>query len=114
MISKETFVKTMKSMEKYSGECDILSDALCAFSTETDSNFFMNFTLVNAIIEILQEQFNDADSDWISYFMYDCDYLKNDFCRSIEVDGKPLESLIYTWEDVYDFLIKNMEELNDN
>lgn len=110
MIGKETFVKTMMALEKYNKESDDLTDALCAFSPETDINFVMNFTLVNAVIDILREQFDDADSDWLSYFMYDCDYLKNDYCRSIEVGGKLLDPLIYTLEDVYDFLIKNMEE----
>lgn len=110
MISKETFIKTMKALEKYNKESNDLTDALCTFSPETDINFVMNFTLVNAVIDILKEQFDDADSDWLTYFMYDCDYLKNDFCRSIEIDGKPLAPLICDWEDVYDFLIKNMEE----
>lgn len=114
MITKETFVKTIAALEKYNIECDNFTDALCAFSPETDINFCMNFTLVNAVIDILKEQFNDIDSDWLTYFMYDCDYLKNDFCRSIEIKGKPLDPLIYTWEDVYDFLIKNMEESNDD
>lgn len=114
MISKETFVKTMVAMEKYNKECNDLTDALCAFSPDTDNNFFMNFTLVNAIIDVLREQFNDAESDWLLYFLYDCDYLKNEYCRSIEVGGKPLDPLIYTWEDVYDFLFKNMEESNDD
>lgn len=110
MISKEMFVKTMAALKKYEEASDKFTDALCEFSPETDINLFMNFTLVNAIIDILREQFNDASSDWISFFMYDCDYLKNDFCRSIEFEEKSVEPLIYTWEDVYDFLIKNMEE----
>ena len=110
MISKETFIKTMQAMEQYNNECDDLSDALCNFSKDCDNNFFMNFSLVNALLEILKEEFKEGKDSWVSYFIYDCNFLKNDFCRSIEVDGKLLEPLITTWDDVYGFLVKNMEE----
>ena len=44
---------------------------------------------------------NDKD-DWLMYFVYERDWLKDIELGDITVGDKPIQ--IETWEDVYDFI----------
>ena len=52
-------------------------------------------------IDILQEVMNDKD-DWLMYFVYERDWLRDIELGDITVEDEPIQ--IETWEDVYDFI----------
>lgn len=106
MISKETFVETMKRLETLDKKMDDVDDALHALSPDF-GGFYVPDTL-EIVIDLLRKIFNDKD-DWIGYFVYECDFLNylepEDF-----LDEYNCHVDLTSWNKVYDFLIKNMEE----
>lgn len=95
----------MKELEAFEKSQEALSSAISKYTAEPV--MFYNYKLTETIVDILIDIFNDK-SDWIPYFMWECEFLKRDLRNSITVDSVPI--VINNWGDVYDFLLKNMEE----
>lgn len=106
MISKETFVETMKRLEVLDKKMDDVDDALHALSPDF-GGFYVPDTL-EIVIDLLKNLFNDKD-DWLGYFVYECDFL-NDLEPADVLDKYNCHVDLTSWHRVYDFLIKNMEE----
>lgn len=103
MISKSVFIKTMNEIEAFEKSQEELSDAISKYTAEPV--MFYNYKLTETIVDILIDIFNDK-SDWITYFLWECDFLRRDIKDSITINDVPV--VINDWGDVYDFLIKNM------
>lgn len=106
MISKETFIKTMERLESLDKRMSKVDDAM----REIDSDFcgFYITEPFDIVINLLEEMFNDTKTNWISYFVFERDWLHNFKLGDITINDKPVE--INNWEDVYDFLVSCMEE----
>lgn len=61
------------------------------------------------VISVLQVALED-DADWIGYFVWEKDWLRDFKIGDVEVDGEPVK--IYGWGDVYDFIV-NKEKKDD-
>lgn len=106
MISKETFVNTMTRLELLDKHMEDVDVALRALSS--DFNGFYIPEVVQIVLDILKDAFNDK-YDWIGYCVCEKDFLhslKPD--DVLDRDGNPID--LTSWEKVYDYLIKNMEE----
>ena len=101
MITKTTFINTMNRLQKLDEKLNIVDNALKDLSPDFGGLYIPDF--FDITIDILQEVMNDKE-DWLMYFVYERDWLKDMKLGDIEVEGKPIP--IKTWEDVYDFITK--------
>lgn len=107
MISKNTFVNIMKRLEALDNKMDKVDAAFKELSPD-----FCGFYLpecLDIVIAALSEVFNDKESDWLGYLVYELNFLNNFKMGMVtDKDNSPID--LSTWGEVYDFLIKNMEE----
>ena len=103
MISKADFVSYMKRIEALDAKMDRIDTAFKAF----DSTFYIGeaIELPYNLLKIAMED----KTDWLDYFIFECDFLNNK-CH-IWIDDVPIE--INSWEDVYDF-IREANECNED
>lgn len=110
MISKETFVGIMYRLENLERNIDGVDDALHTLSPD-----FGGFHIPEAIditLDLLREIFNDNTHELLEYFVYELDFLnKYKSGCVVDEDGNPVD--LSTWGNVYDFLIKCMEDTNE-
>ena len=106
MISKETFIKTMERLESLDNKMSKVDDAM----REIDSDFcgFYITEPFDIVINLLEEMFNDTKTNWISYFVFERDWLHKFELGDIEIGGYSV--VIKNWGDVYDFLISEMRD----
>ena len=100
MISKETFVNTMNKLRDLDRKMDAVDKAFKAL----DSGFcsFYVTGIFDTTFDLLKEAMNDKDN-WIEYFVYERDWLRDFKLGDVEVNGEPVK--IYSWGDVYDFIV---------
>lgn len=106
MISKELFVLTMKDIEKEREFQDKLNNL---FEEYCEDSSFMRFDLEDTIVRLLEAVFNDQENQWLSYCVYELDFLNKyyDGCTSF-ANGDMID--LSNWENVYDFLLSNMNK----
>lgn len=106
MISKETFIKTMERLESLDNKMSKVDDAM----REIDSDFcgFYITEPFDIVINLLEEMFNDTKTNWISYFVFERDWLHKFELGDIVIGGYSV--VINNWGDVYDFLISEMRD----
>lgn len=105
MIKKETFVDVMnklKNLDEKMGNVDDAFKELCP----DFCGFYMPEPL-DMIVELLEEIFYDKENHWLSYFIWERNYLEDFELGDVVVDGKAVD--LDTWGKVYDFLIDNMQ-----
>ena len=105
MISKETFVNTMNKLQNLDKKMDAVDKALKALDSDFCSFYVTG--IFDTTFDLLKEAMNDKD-DWIKYFVYERDWLRDFQLGDVEVDGEPVK--IYTWGDVYDFMTSTGEQ----
>lgn len=101
MISKETFVKTINSLQELDNKMNAVNDAMRSLNSD-----FCSFYITepfDIVIDILEESMGDNEG-WISYFIFERDWLNNFKLGDVEINGIPVH--INDWEDVYDFIVK--------
>lgn len=99
MISKETFVKTMEELQVLNDKMDAVDSAMKSLNSDF-CGFYLT-TPFDVTLDLLTEAMDDKD-EWIYYFVYEKDWLKDFNLGDVEVNGKPVE--INNWEDAYDFI----------
>lgn len=105
MISKETFVEVMNKLETLDKKMNDVDVAMKALSPD-----FCGFYIPQAfciVLDILNNIFNDK-SDWLSYFVFELDWLHDWKSGDVLVNDKSVD--LSTWDKAYDFLINNMNE----
>ena len=107
MITKETFVNIMNRLEKLDTKMDNVDAALKQLSFD-----FCGFYVpecIDIVMDTLVEAFNDKGNEWISYCVYELNFLKS-FKPGMVLDENKTPIDLSSWDKVYDFLIENMEE----
>lgn len=99
MITKKTFVDTMNKLQELDEKLNTVDVALKNLSPDFGGLYIPDF--FDITIDLLQEVMNDKD-DWLMYFVYERDWLKDIELGDITVEDEPIQ--IETWEDVYDFI----------
>jgi len=109
MISKEQFTNTMQQFQAqtdFDYKCNGMFQQI--FSNDWVTGY-SNDILYNAIIELLENIFDDKENGWIQYWLYELDFGKKWVPGSItDSDSSIID--ISTVEKLYDFLIKEMDE----
>lgn len=106
MISRKAFVKVMEAIVKND---DMETAINNVFRDYNNDSVIMNSSLEDAIINVIEEQFDDLDSDWLGYLCYERNYLRDYKLGDIEfADGSSPE--LNDWNDVYDFLVQCMND----
>lgn len=101
MISKETFVKTINDLKSLDDRMDAVD---CAFKNlNPDFCGFYVTEVFDIVLDLLAEAMDDEEG-WISYFVYDRNWLEDFNIGDVEVHGVPV--VINSWEDVYDFIVE--------
>lgn len=106
-FSKDNFVFILDSLKK---ESDMISELYKEYNIDLiDCNWLLNET---SVINLLEFIFDDEDTDWIGWWCWE-----KDFGRDKEIDvyydfNDPI--ILDTPDQLYDFLIKNIEEKEDD
>lgn len=108
IISKGEFCGALHELKENEDFIDEINDVLRKFGGD---NYIFSTRLEDVIVRLLETVFEDTDK-WISYWMWE-----ENFGRKYE-DGDAIDEKgniipLKTAEDLYDFLIKNMEDRND-
>jgi len=97
-MNKETFKKAIKALEEQDKHDDKCSKAISivypnAFGVNL---WYDNSILVDAILELLKAELGAA-SDWIEYYIYECDFGKNPNEVRVGKDVYNLDSVDNLW-----------------
>ncbi len=101
MISKETFVKTINALQELDNKMSAVDYAMKCLDNDF-CGFYMTEPF-DIVISLLEESLNDSEN-WVSYFVYERNWLENFEVGDIVVDNNHV--IINNWEDVYDFVVK--------
>ena len=101
MITKTTFVDTMNKLQELDEKLNAVDVALKNLSPDFGGLYIPDF--FDITIDLLQEIMNDKD-DWLMYFVYEKDWLRDMKLGDVTVGDEPIQ--IKTWEDVYDFTME--------
>ena len=106
MISKELFIRTMERLELLNDKMNAVDDALSDLSQDFCGFYIPE--IVDIIVDLLTAIFKDKN-EWLSYCVYEHDFLHTIKPHSAkDKNDQPID--LTSWGNVYDFLIKNMEE----
>lgn len=105
MISKKTFVNIIDRLEKFEDKVSAVDDALRNLSPDFGGIYLPQPTAI--VVDLLSEMFKDEEG-WLSYFIYERDWLLDFKLGDIIINNEKIK--IENWGDVYDFLIENMEK----
>lgn len=118
MISKETFVDAMKSLEKVHEFYDDMDEICRQYDFGYGDCFTDSFGVVSdAMINILMDEFDDDEEHpMISWWVYDCDFGKEATMVIVEdnTDGLNEKWNVSTPEALYDFLVMCKERKNND
>lgn len=98
MISKNTFVNVMTRLEELDKKMDKADNALRELSPDFGGLYIPE--IMDIVVDLLEEMFRDKENAWLSYLIFDCDWLRN------HTYDEPID--LSTWDEVYDFLISKM------
>jgi hypothetical protein len=101
MISKETFVKTLQTLEKRYK----FSNKLHALMSEYMEEFeCWDFSIEDTIVDLINEAMGVPGDETLSYCITDLEFLKHYETGCMQwKDGTPID--ISTWDKVYEFLV---------
>lgn len=105
MISKKTFVNIIDRLERFEDKVNAVDEALRNLSPDFGGIYLPQPTAI--VVDLLSEMFKDEEG-WLSYFIYERNWLLDFKLGDIMINDEKIK--IENWKDVYDFLIKNMEE----
>lgn len=107
MISKDTFVNVMMRLEELDKKMDNVDNALRELSPDFGGLYVPE--IMDIVVDLLEEMFKDKEDAWLSYLTFDLNWLHDHTLGKITDENyDPID--LSTWDKVYDFLIKNMEE----
>ena len=114
-MKKKLFIKTIKAIQKQVAYDRKIAEHLSkAFPDALPGNLLpKNNHLQNALIEVLQESFNDnANPSWIEYFMWELDFGKKNHYLKVHFNGKDIP--LSTAADLYRLLTsKDFKQANN-
>ena len=108
-FSKEKFVEIINSLQK---EDDIVSELYQKYNIDIiDCNWHQSDYYV---VKLLQYIFDDEETCWIDWWCWETDFGRDTPYCFYNIEGKEVEEEIDTPEKLYDFLISNIKEKEDN
>lgn len=106
MLSKEKFIQVIADLKDLYDRIDLADLALKQISSDFCGLYIPQ--IFDITVGILEEVFNDKENGWLSYFIYEKDWLNSYHDGDIlGEDGKKIT--IKSWADVYDFLMENKD-----
>ena len=105
MIRKDAFVKAMDGLRVFNDKLDALSDAVRVLSPSF--NYFWLDEPFSIVLDILEDIFDDRETAWLAYFVYELDFLKDFTLGSVTIDDELVD--LSDWGKVYDFMVENMK-----
>ena len=105
MIRKDVFIKAMDGMRVFNDNLDALSDAVRVLSPSF--NYFWLDEPFNIVLNLFEDVFQDKESGWLGYFVYDLDYLRDFSLGKVLVNERAVD--LSDWDKVYDFMVENMK-----
>lgn len=109
MITKKEFCKIIDDLKRND---EFLDDICDVFKKHQREEQIYSTGLEDTIVNLLETIFNDNKTNWISYWIWELDfgekYNEGDVTKK---DGTIIP--LKTVEELYDFLIKNMENNNN-
>lgn len=107
MITKEKFFEILDYLQEIEKFEDNLRQVFKNSKRETDfmdAAMFTDCRMIDYLLYLLEDEFNDRENGWIGYWIYELDFGKNWYpgCITNEKDIK-----LQTKEDLYNFLIDN-------
>lgn len=100
MISKETFVKTINKLRDLDKKMSAVDDAMKSLNADFCGLYITQ--PFDMVINLLTEWLDDTEG-WLSYFVYERDWLESYHFGDIKIGDMPV--MINNWSDVYDFII---------
>ena len=110
-MNKDQFCKTINEIRQIRLFQERVDEEFRAYRDWANNGLFdFDFpTLETTLIRTLEIMFNDTDSQFISWWIYECDMGREedeDFLTVTDFDGG--KYIIRSEQDLYDFLIKGM------
>lgn len=105
MISKETFVNTMKRLEELDTRMDAADKALKELCPDFCGLYITE--PFDIIVDLLKDIFKDK-YDSLGYFIYELDYLRKFHMGCVTRDDESVD--LSTWDKVYDHLVELMKD----
>ena len=104
MLSKEKFIQVITDLKDLCDRIDLADLALKQISNDFCGLYIPQ--IFNITIGILEEIFEDTETGWLNYFIYEKDWLAD--CHDGDILGENGKKIIIkSWADVYDFLVEN-------
>lgn len=104
ILSKNEFCRTINELKKNDEFIDKLNDLF--FEFRRDDSVYMT-GLESTVVNLLEVMFKDNKTNWISYWIWECDFGESYNDGDVTDDNGETISL-KTSEELYDFLLKNM------
>lgn len=105
-INKEQFCKIINDLEQNEKFVDELNKLFRHYRTDET---ICATGLENTVVQILEAIFKDEENQWISWWLWECDFGKSYKEGDVtEEDGTNIP--LGTAGELYDFLIKEMKE----
>lgn len=109
MISKQEFINIIDKLKEVNDFVDEVNTKARKLNDAIISDFFsaasLSISHENLVVRLLENMFNDKDI--ISWWIYEVNYGRNTDMAWVEENG--VKTYLYTAEDLYNYLIKNME-----
>ena len=103
MLSKEKFIQVITDLKDLCDRIDLADIALKQISS--DCCLYIPQVL-DITVGVLEEVFEDTETQWLSYFIYEKDWLASYRDGDI-IDENGKKIIIKSWADVYDFLMES-------
>ena len=110
MLSKKDFCKIIDDLQQNERFLTKLNELFSEFKRQDQ---IYSTGLEDTVINLLEIIFKDTENQWITYWIWEENYGKSYRDGDVtEMDGTIIP--LATTEDLYDLLIKNMENENDD
>lgn len=104
-LTKEQFVKALNDIKDFNEKIDRINNVL---NETCDDNIYCPPSVENTLLNLLQELFDDKETDWIGYYIYELNYGEKWEPGIITDNGKDVK--LETPEELYMLLIHNLDE----
>ena len=104
MLSKEKFIKVITDLKDLCDRIDLVDLALKQISSDFCGLYIPQ--VLDITVGVLEEVFEDTETQWLGYFIYEKDWLTSYHDGDI-IDENGKKIIIKSWADVYDFLMES-------
>lgn len=108
MISKKNFIKYIDDLK----QLDYIYEEINKSAKKLQMFEIYNVEYENLILDILEDAFDDDKNHWIGYYVYELNY--GELWEVNMVTDGGVDVPLKNASDLYDLLIKNMEDKNES